>query len=103
MSSNHQADEAADDVLDLAVAIPEHVIFRSFARETVALNLQTGTFHGLNATAGRMVEVTARARFARDAVGELAQEYQVPDEQIAADLADLLRLLLDRGLIEIDG
>ena len=102
MSPKHQADDAADDVLDLAVAIPEHVIFRSFSRETVALNLQTGKFHGLNATAGRMVEVAARARCARHAVRQLAQEYQVSDEQIAADLADLLRLLLDRGLIELD-
>jgi hypothetical protein len=103
MSSNHQADEAAGHMLDLAVTIPEHVIFRSFARETVALNLQTGKFHGLNTTAGRMVEMASRARLARDAVRELAEEYEVPDAQIAADLADLLRLLLDRGLIEIDG
>jgi hypothetical protein len=49
-----------------------------------------------------MVEVAARARCARHAVGQLAQEYQVSDEQIATDLADLLRLLLDRGLIELD-
>ena len=103
MSSEHQPDGAADDVLDIAVNIPEHVIFRSFARETVALNLQTGKFHGLNTTAGRMVEIAARAPLARDAVAELAEEYEVPDAQIAADLADLLRLLLERGLIETDG
>jgi hypothetical protein len=101
--SNHQADDATSDLLDLAVHIPEHVIFRSFARETVALNLQTGKFHGLNPTAGRMVEVVSRAPRPRDAVASLAQEYGVSDDRITGDLEDLLRLLLHRGLLEIDG
>jgi hypothetical protein len=101
--SNHQTDNAGDDLLDAAIRVPEHVIFRSFARETVALNLETGTFHGLNSTAGRMVEVVARAPRARDAVGQLAQEYGIPDEQVAADLQNLLRVLVNRRLIEIHG
>jgi hypothetical protein len=96
-------DNAGGDLLDASVRVPEHVIFRSFARETVALNLQTGTFHGLNSSAGRMVEVVVRARRARDAVGQLAEEYGLPDERIAADLDDLLRVLLDRRLIELHG
>lgn len=101
--SDHHTDDAGGDLLDAAITVPEHVIFRSFARETVALNLQTGSFHGLNSTAGRMVELVSRAPCARDAVGQLAQEYGVPDERIAADLEDLLGVLVDRHLIEIDG
>jgi hypothetical protein len=101
--SKHQADETAGNVLDLAVLVPEHVIFRSFAEETVALNLQTGTFHGLNPTAGRMVELASRSRRAREAVPALAQEYGVPEERITTDLENLLRLLVDRGLVEIHG
>lgn len=101
--SNHQADDATSDLLDLVVHIPEHVIFRSFARETVALNLQTGKFHGLNPTAGRMVEVMSRVPRPREAVASLAQEYGVSDDRITGDLEDLLRLLLHRGLLEIDG
>jgi hypothetical protein len=100
--SRHQADEAAGNVLDLAVLVPEHVIFRSFTQETVALNLRTGTFHGLNPTAGRMVEVASRSRRAREAVPALAQEYGVSEERIASDLEGLLRSLIDRGLVEID-
>jgi hypothetical protein len=100
--SKHQADETARNVLDLAVLVPEHVIFRSFAEETVALNLQTGTFHGLNPTAGRMVELAARARLVREAVPTLATEYGVSEERIASDLEGLLRSLIDRGLVEID-
>jgi hypothetical protein len=89
-------------MLDLAVLVPEHVIFRSFTQETVALNLRTGTFHGLNPTAGRMVEVATRSRRVRDAVPMLATEYGVSEERIASDLKGLLRSLIGRGLVEID-
>jgi hypothetical protein len=100
---NHQADEAAGNLLDIAIVVPEHVIFRSFAQETVALNLQTGMFHGLNPTAGRMVELAARARRVREAVPMLAAEYGVSADRITSDLESLLRSLIDRGLVEIDG
>lgn len=100
--SDHHADEAAGALFDSAVHVPEHVIFRSFARETVALNLRTGKFHGLNASAGRMVEVATRARRVRDAVDQLATEYGVARDRIALDLEQLLRQLADRGLVEID-
>jgi Coenzyme PQQ synthesis protein D (PqqD) len=100
--SKRLSNEPAGNVLDVAIVVPEHVIFRSFAQETVALNLQTGTFHGLNPTAGRMVELAARARLVREAVPALAAEYGVSEERIANDLEGLLRSLIDRGLVEID-
>jgi hypothetical protein len=86
-------------VLDAAVRIPEHVVFRSFAAETVALNLRTGKFHGLNATAGRMVELVQRSERARDAVPALAEEYATAPDRVERDLAELLTMLLDRELI----
>jgi len=89
-------------LLDATVRFPEHVVFRSFAAETVALNLQTGRFHGLNVTAGRMVELVQRSGCPRDAVSPLADEYDVAPEQIERDLAALLAMLLDRELILLD-
>jgi hypothetical protein len=86
-------------LLDAAVRFPEHVVFRSFAAETVALNLQTGKFHGLNVTAGRMVELVQRSGCPRAAVPVLAEEYAVAPERIERDLAALLTMLLDRELI----
>ena len=100
--SDRDTQDATGDLLDCAVRVPEHVIFRSFARETVALNLQTGTFHGLNPSAGRMVEIVSRVSRPRDAVTPLAEEYGIPDERVAADLRSLLRELIDRGLLETD-
>lgn len=95
-------DAHGDHVLDASVTVPEHVVFRSFARETVALNLRTGQFHGLNVTAGRMIEVIQRCSKPRDAIAPIAAEYRVPEEQIEHDLAKLLTMLLERDLIAID-
>jgi hypothetical protein len=93
----------ARNLLDGEVHFPEHVIFRSFARETVALNLRTGQFHGLNATAGRMVEVVQCSCRPRDAIAALASEYGVLPDEIERDLTTLLALLVERGLVELRG
>jgi hypothetical protein len=95
-------DDQGEGLLDEAILFPDHVIFRSFARETVALNLQTGQFHGLNVTAGRMVELIQRVPRPRDAIGPLASEYGVPADEIGRDMTNLLELLLERELIELE-
>ena len=85
-----------------AVRVPEHVVYRSFDAETVLLNLQTGQYHGLNATGGRMLEVLGETGDQQGAAERLAVEYGVPVVQIAADLDEFCRQLADRGLIELD-
>jgi hypothetical protein len=94
---------AADKLLDAAVSVPGHVIFREFASETVALNILSGQFHGLNPTAGRMVELVGRAAHARDAIEPLAAEYGIAADQIERDLVALLQQLAERELIELHG
>ena len=39
-----------DDPQRLVVRVPEHVVYRDFAEQTVVLNLRTGRYHGLNET-----------------------------------------------------
>jgi hypothetical protein len=84
------------------VRLPEHVVYRAFAKETVMLNLQSGTYHGLNPTGGRMLEVLTRSATVGDAVDRLAAEYGRPREEIAADLHEFCADLLDRGLIWLE-
>jgi hypothetical protein len=86
--------------LPAAVRVPQHVVYRDFAVETVVLNLNTGIYHGLNPTAGRMLTVLAKHGDIGAAASQLADEYQRPRAQIAADLETLCRELLTRGLIE---
>jgi len=82
--------------------LPDHVVYRAFAKETVVLNLQSGTYHGLNPTAGRMLEVLARSETVGEAADKLAAEYGRPRDEIATDLHEFCRDLLDRGLIQLE-
>ena len=85
------------------VKVPQHVVYRSFPAETVVLNLETGKYHGLNATAGRMLDALRQADCVRDAAATLATHYGQDQSVIERDLCELCQSLLDRGLIETDG
>jgi len=82
--------------------VPDHVVHRDFAGETVALNLDSGMYHGLNPTAARMLEVIGSGAPVSDAIDALAAEFEQPREVVERDVLDLCRSLLDRGLIERD-
>jgi Coenzyme PQQ synthesis protein D (PqqD) len=94
---------ATSALLTSNLRVPQHVVYRSFPSETVVLNLQTGKYHGLNATAGRMLEELERASCVSEAAAALADCYNSPHEVVERDLCELCRLLLGRGLIEADG
>jgi Coenzyme PQQ synthesis protein D (PqqD) len=89
------------DLLAARLRLPQHVVHRSFVAETVMLNLNTGQYHGLNRTAGRMLEALQAAPTMGAVVPELAREYGVEPAQIETDLVTLCQELLERGLIEI--
>lgn len=89
-------------ILAAPARLPQHVVHRSFVAETVVLNLRTGKYHGLNPTAGRMLEAIDAAATVQDAVPELCREYGVEEEQVESDLLALCRGLLERGLIDVD-
>jgi hypothetical protein len=95
---------AADDQLLSATAqVPEHVVYRAFEQETLLLNLDTGQYHGLNATGGRLIELLGPAGgVLREAIGLLAQEYDVAFDEIAPDLVAFCHALEERGLIAIE-
>ena len=70
--------------------------------ETVILNLQSGMYHGLNTTGGRMLDALERTPTVGDAAAELAVEYGIEQEVIEDDLCELCAQLLERGLLKID-
>lgn len=89
-------------LLASSVRLPDHVVHRAFAAETVVLNLQTGKYHGLNPVAGRMLRVLEQGVTVKDAARQLAAEYDQPLETVEEDLCALCADLLERGLIETD-
>lgn len=76
------------------------MVYRRLPTETVVFNLQTGKYHGLNATAGNMLETLEQASCLRDAA---AGEYGQPQAVVEQDMCELCEGLLARGLIELDG
>jgi hypothetical protein len=88
-------------ILDRAVRLPAHVVYRAFAHETVVVNLERGVYHGLNPTAGRMLEALERAPSVREAARKLEDELEQPAGVIEPDLASFCRDLLERGLVEL--
>lgn len=84
----------------LAVSVPEHVVYRDFAEQTVALNLQTGRYHGLNETAVTMLDALREAPTVAAAAEGLAREWNVSREVLLADLLELCEGLESRGLLE---
>lgn len=87
--------------LDSAARVPDHVVFRTFAAETVVLNLQTGKYHGLNRTAGRILELIQEDSSLRGVAERLATEYERPAEDVSRDLLAFCRDLGERDLIAV--
>jgi hypothetical protein len=85
------------------ITVPDDVVRRAFGEETVLLHLSTGQYHGLNATAARMLDLLEESGDAATAARTVADEFDVGYEIVAADLADLCEKLRERGLITIDG
>jgi hypothetical protein len=92
-----------ENLADAVLGVPRHVVYRDFAAETVLLNIETGTYHGLNRSAGRMLETLDRVGRVSEAVTLLAAEFEQPVEVIQEDLAGLCDALLQRGLLEVRG
>jgi hypothetical protein len=97
-----QAEGAHESLLEAKVKVPQSVVFRSFPTETVVLNLQTGKYHGLNPSAGKMLQALTEAPSVREAAAAVAAEYEAPAATIEVDICDLCQNLLDRGLVERD-
>jgi Coenzyme PQQ synthesis protein D (PqqD) len=91
-----------ETLLRAQVRVPEHVVYRDFADETVILNLESGRYHGLNPTAARMIEVLDSGVTVTDAIDKLAAEFGQPRQVIERDVLGLCRALGERGLITHD-
>jgi hypothetical protein len=89
-------------VLNTRVHVPEHVVYRDFADETVILNLQSGMYHGLNRTAARMLETLSSGVSVDAAIDSLSEEFGQPRAVIEPDVLELCRTLAERGLISHD-
>ena len=95
---------ALDENFPLATAhasIPSHVVYRAFAAETVILNLETGKYHGVNETGGRMLECLDRCDRVSEALTAFASSYGKEPASVEDDLRVFCVGLHARGLIDV--
>ena len=90
------------ELLGSRLRIPEHVVYRDFVSETVVLNLETGRYHGLNPTGGRILDAIERSETVGDAAEALAVHYKRPRNEVEADVLAFCSDLLTRGLVDRD-
>jgi hypothetical protein len=93
----------ADELDAMRVRVPGHVVYRSFAEETVLLNLRHGTYHGLNSVAGDMFTALDQCDTVGEAMRRLTAMFDQSTETIASDLRGLIASLVERGLLEVTG
>jgi hypothetical protein len=86
---------------DATIVVPQHVVHRAFPTETVLLNLETGKYHGLNPTAGRMYEVLEETGSLDETASRIAAEFELSVDSVRADLRDLCTGLMERGLLKV--
>lgn len=89
-------------LLSARVSAPDHVVRRAFAEETIALNLRSGRYHGLNPMAAEMLERLLAGEPAHELATSIAARAREPVERVRADLLTLLRTLEERGLVAVD-
>lgn len=86
--------------LDSRVRIPSAVLFQELAGEMVLLDLEGGTYFGLDETGTRIWQLLAERRPLRAIHTALVDEYDVDAHQLEADLLRLVREFTRHGLVE---
>jgi hypothetical protein len=89
------------ELLGAHIRVPDHVVYRTFVRETVLLNVATGRYHGINPTGGRILDLLADDATLGSAAQALAEEYQRPLADVERDVCTFCEELRERGLIEV--
>jgi hypothetical protein len=83
------------------VTVPDHVVFRDMAQETVLLNIRTGRYHGIDPIGARFFEVMRTGDPLARVAAVLADDYRQPIERIEQDLAAFCAEMATLELIEL--
>ncbi len=82
------------------VAISDNVVAREVSGETVLLDLESGTYFGLNTVGGRVwALVEEEPRTLAEVCDILQGEFDVSEEDVQRDVLDLAGKLDENGLL----
>jgi hypothetical protein len=84
----------------MKISVPSHVLVRVFENESVILNLNTESYHGLDDVGTRMWTALTHSASIQEAFEALLSEYDAEPAQLRQDLDDFLEKLHQRGMVE---
>ena len=87
---------------DSRLSIPEHVLTRQAAGETVLLNLDNEEYYGLDGVGSRLWELIEAGTTYGQAITTVLDEYEVTREELEADLMRVVNDLHANGLVLVD-
>lgn len=79
--------------------VPKHVMARQVGDETVILDLETGTYFGLDSVGARIWELLSQGNSLQRICDVLVDVYDVTPEQLQADVIELAQQLQQKRLI----
>jgi hypothetical protein len=82
------------------LAIPAHVMARQVDGEMVILDLESGTYYGLDPVGARAWALLAAGHTLDETCAALLEEYEVEPERLARDIRALADALAAQGLVE---
>jgi hypothetical protein len=88
--------------LDKKVVVPDGVMIRDVAGESVLLNLNNEQYYGLDEVGTRMWKVLTESDSIQHAIEQLLAEYEVDQKTLEKDVQELLKKLMEQGLIRVD-
>ena len=84
---------------DARLQIPEQVVTRQVSDETVLLNLESGTYFGLDPVGSRFLELLEVEGTLAAVLAKMLEEFDVTEVQLEADLLRLTDEMLASGLL----
>jgi len=83
------------------ISVPKQVLVRTFQNESVLLNLDSESYHGLDDVGTRMWQALIQSENIQAAYESLLSEYEVDQVTLQKDLEAFIETLVGRGLVEV--
>ena len=83
------------------VTIPPQVMARQVGEETVILDLNSGTYFGLDPVGARIWALLSEGKTVGETCAALLDEYEVEAARLDHDIASLLDALVGQGLVKL--
>lgn len=85
---------------DARLKIPDQVVTRQVGDETVILNLESGTYFGLDQVGSRFLELLQEEGSLAVVVAKMLEEYEVSETELQTDILKLAQEMLANELLE---